>query len=157
MISKILLCSLAFSSIVRLIDRTGLPTWLNENGPPAVYTLTRVHFQYFKYTEFYFFLRILRYRLKSRFLGCITAGRSATSSSAKVPLDHAIFDNSFKKEKIYFYIYIIYFYNSTTNCLSYCLLSDDQQSFTKDPPSFDPYINPLCPQINTHIFHTGLH
>lgn len=55
MISKILLCSLAFSSIVRLIDRTGLPTWLNENGPPAVYTLTRVHFQYFKYTEFYFF------------------------------------------------------------------------------------------------------
>lgn len=55
MITKILLCSLAFSSIVRLIDRTGLPTWLNENGPPAVYTLTRVHFQYFKYTEFYFF------------------------------------------------------------------------------------------------------
>ena len=82
MIPKILLCSLAFSSIVCLIDRKGSSTWPNKKDRQQSMQESTFNFSNILYS---IFLRIRRCRLSSRFLGCITAGRLATSFPAKVP------------------------------------------------------------------------
>ena len=78
MIPKILLCSLAFSSI----DRKGLSTWPNKKDRQQSMQESTFNFSNILYSSF---LRIRRCRLRSRFLGCITAGRLATSFPAEVP------------------------------------------------------------------------
>lgn len=64
------------------IDRKGLSTWPNKKDRQQSMQESTFNFSNILYSSF---LRIRRCRLRSRFLGCITAGRLATSFPAKVP------------------------------------------------------------------------
>lgn len=64
------------------INRKGLSTWSNKKDRQQSMQESTFNFSNILYSSF---LRIRRCRLRSRFLGCITPGRLATSFPAKVP------------------------------------------------------------------------
>lgn len=145
---KILLCSLAFSSIVSIVKAYPLGRIKKDRQQSmqeSTFTFSNILYP--------IFLRIRRCRLRSRFLGCINAGRVATSFPAKVPSTSSSritrsLIYSFK-EKSKFKSFII------ASFIVYSLMTNNRS--WKIRPSFNPwFINPLCPLINWQILHTGL-